>query len=85
MKNMLSKEEIQAIVDANHSNVFTVLGLHRDKGSKEYFIRTFQPYSKKVEIVDEKGNLIKEADKIHPDGVYQVQNLMIDGKPLVNR
>jgi len=71
MKNMLSKEEIQAIVNADHSNPFAVLGLHRDKGNKEYFVRTFQPFSKKVELVDEKGKLISEMKKIHPDGFYQ--------------
>ena len=39
MENLLSKEEMNAIIDGNHSNVFAVLGIHRDKGSKNIFIR----------------------------------------------
>jgi len=73
MKNMLSKEEIEAVVNADHSNPFAILGLHRDKGSKEYFVRTFHPFSKKIDIVDEKGKLISEMKKIHAKGFYQAE------------
>ena len=37
MDNLLSKEEMQAVIDGNHGNVFAVLGIHRDKGSKKVF------------------------------------------------
>ena len=71
MKNILSDEEINALVSASHSNVFSVLGPHRDKGSKEFFVRTFQPFSKSVEIVDKNGKTIAQMQKIHRDGLYQ--------------
>ena len=35
MENLLSKEEMEAIITGNHGNVFAVLGIHRDKGSKK--------------------------------------------------
>ena len=41
MENLLSDAEINAIVEGNHGNVFSVLGIHRDKGSKNVFIRAF--------------------------------------------
>ena len=52
MDNMLVKEEIDAIVNGNHSNVFAVLGIHRDKGSKKVFIRVYNPFANDIEIVD---------------------------------
>ena len=45
MDNLLSKEEMQAVIDGNHGNVFAVLGIHRDKGSKKVFIRAFNPFA----------------------------------------
>ena len=71
MKNMLSNEEMEALVKADHSNVFSVLGPHKDKGSKEFFLRTFQPFSRKVEVVNDKNEILAEMEKIHADGLYQ--------------
>lgn len=35
MENLLSKEEMEAVINGDHGNVFAVLGIHKDKGSKE--------------------------------------------------
>ena len=51
MENLLSKEEMNAVINGDHGNVFAVLGIHRDKGSKEVFIRTYQPNTKSVELL----------------------------------
>ena len=48
MENLLSKEEMEAIIDGNHSNVFAVLGIHKDKGTKNKFIRTYQPKTTQI-------------------------------------
>ena len=58
MENLLSKEEMEAIINGDHGNPFAVLGIHKDKGSKEVFIRTYQPHAQSVELIDENGNLI---------------------------
>ena len=51
MENLLSKEEMDAVINGNHDNVFAVLGIHRDKGSKNVFIRAFQPHAKSIEVI----------------------------------
>ena len=50
MEYLLSKEEMQAVINGDHGNVFAVLGIHRDKGSKEVFIRAYQPNTRSIEI-----------------------------------
>ncbi len=50
MENLLSDAEMEAVIDGDHGNVFAVLGIHRDKGSKEVFIRAFQPHAKAIEV-----------------------------------
>ena len=35
---------------------FAVLGIHRDKGKEEVFIRTYQPNTKSVELLKKDGS-----------------------------
>ena len=56
MKNLLSTEEMDAVIYGNHDNVFAVLGPHKDKGSKNIFIRAFLPHSNKVFVLSGDGN-----------------------------
>lgn len=72
MENLLSKEEMKAIIDGNHGNVFSVLGIHRDKGSKEVFIRTYQPNSKSVELLKQDGTSLGQMSKLDDCGFYQI-------------
>lgn len=72
MENLLSKEEMQAIIDGNHGNVFSVLGIHRDKGSKEVFIRTYQPNTKSVELLKQDGSSLGQMSKLDERGLYQI-------------
>ena len=52
MQNLLSKEEMEAIINGDHGNVFAVLGIHKNKGSKEVYIRTYQPHTSSIEVLD---------------------------------
>ena len=52
MENMLSKDEITAIVNGDHGNVFAVLGIHRNKGTKKVFIRAYQPFAASIDVID---------------------------------
>ena len=72
MENLLSKEEMKAIVDGDHGNVFAVLGIHRDKGTKNVFIRTFQPHAQTVELVDNNENSLGLMTKLDDCGFFQI-------------
>ena len=71
MDNMLSKEETDAIVNGNHGNVFAVLGIHRDKGSKKVFVRVFNPFASDIEIIDRKEKHLKKMEKVDERGLFQ--------------
>lgn len=72
MDNMLSKEEISAIVEGNHGNVFAVLGIHRNKGTKKVFIRAYQPFASSIEVVDKQGVSLGQMKKIDERGFFQI-------------
>ena len=72
MENLLSKEEMNAVIDGDHGNVFAVLGIHRDKGSKNVFIRTYQPHTKAVELLDENNNSLGMMTCLDERGFYQI-------------
>ena len=72
MENLLSKEEMEAVIDGDHGNVFAVLGIHKDKGSKEVFIRTYQPHTNKIELLDSQGNSLGLMTKLDERGFYQI-------------
>ena len=72
MENLLSKEEMNAVIDGDHGNVFAVLGIHRDKGSKNVFIRTYQPHTKAVELLDENDNSLGMLTCLDERGFYQI-------------
>ena len=73
MENLLSKSEIETVINGNHDNIFAVLGIHRDKGSKNTFIRAFQPHAKSIEIIKkEDGSSLGQIDKIDDRGFFQI-------------
>ena len=72
MENLLSKEEIDAIVTGNHGNVFAVLGIHRDKGSKKVFIRAYNPFASTIEVLDIDDHSLGQMSKIDDRGFFQI-------------
>ncbi len=72
MDNLLSKEEMQAVIDGNHGNVFAVLGIHRDKGSKKVFIRAFNPFAINMEVIDENNRSLGQMTKLDDRGFFQI-------------
>lgn len=73
MQNLLSKEEMEAVINGDHGNVFAVLGIHKNKGSKEIFIRAYLPHSKSVEALDRDGNSLGVMTKLDERGFYQLE------------
>ena len=72
MENLLSKEEMEAIINGDHSNPFAVLGIHKDKGSKEVFIRAYQPNSRSMELLDSNGTSLGQMTKLDNRGFFQI-------------
>ena len=81
MENLLSKEEMNAVINGDHGNVFAVLGIHRDKGSKEVFIRTYQPNTKSVELLKKDGSSLGMMTKLDKRGFYQINLGQIENFP----
>ena len=72
MENLLSEAEMTAVIDGNHDNVFAVLGIHKDKGSKNIFIRTYQPNTSAVEILTPENKSLGKMVKLDERGFYQL-------------
>ena len=72
MKNLLSKDEMQCIIDGNYENVMAVLGIHKDKGSKEVYIRAYKPNAKSIELLDGFDNSLGQLTKLHDGGFFQI-------------
>ena len=73
MKNLLSTEEMNAVIYGNHDNVFAVLGPHKDKGSKNIFIRAFLPHSNSVFVLSQDGQKLGQMTKLDDKGFYQIE------------
>ncbi|MBR2300108.1 MAG: 1,4-alpha-glucan branching enzyme, partial [Alphaproteobacteria bacterium] len=73
MKNLLSQNEMNAIIEGNHDNVFAVLGMHKDKGSKNIFIRAFLPHTNSVDILSADGKNLGQMQKLDDRGFYQIE------------
>lgn len=72
MKNMLSNSEMEAIINSDYENVFSVLGIHKDKGTKDVYIRTFQPNTNSVEVINNDGVSKGVMTKLDERGFYQI-------------
>ena len=72
MQNLLSKEEMEAIINGDHGNVFAVLGVHKNKGSKEVYIRTYQPHTSSIEVLNRVGDSLGQMTKLDDRGFYQI-------------
>ncbi len=72
MENLLSKEEMEAIINGDHSNPFSVLGIHKNKGSKDVFIRAYQPNSRSMELLDNNGSSLGMMTKLDDRGFFQI-------------
>ena len=81
MKNIISTSEMDAIINGDHGNVFAILGLHKNKGTKELFIRAYQPRTKSIEVFDENEKSLGVMKKLDDRGFYQ---LNLTNKDVVN-
>ncbi|KAF1006463.1 MAG: 1,4-alpha-glucan branching enzyme GlgB [Luteibacter sp.] len=59
---------VDALVDGRHGDAFALLGPHR-VGDRRV-VRTLQPGSNGVEVIDAAGQVTATLDKVHPGGVF---------------
>ena len=78
MENLLSAEEMEAVINGDHGNVFAVLGIHRDKGSKNVFIRAFRPHAQTIEVVGRDGVSRGEMTRLDERGFFQINLGTVD-------
>ena len=81
MENLLSKVEMEAIINGDHGNVFSVLGIHKDKGSKEVFIRVYEPHAKSIEVIKTDGSSVGFMAMLDDRGFFQINLGMIENFP----
>ena len=73
MNNLTLKiEEIQAISNGKHGDLFSVLGLQTVNvdGNEKLAVRVFRPDAKKVEFIPEKGKPV-ELNRASEDGLFE--------------
>ncbi len=68
----LKIEEIQAISNGRHGDLFSVLGLHTVNagGKKKLVIRAFRPDAQKIELIPKKGKRV-ELQRISDEGLFE--------------
>ncbi|MFQ3192768.1 MAG: 1,4-alpha-glucan branching enzyme, partial [Paraglaciecola sp.] len=76
MKNqfvsLLAKEEILALIEAKHQDVFSVLGMHKHPTQNVLIVRSFYPDALSVEVIDSKTNkLVALLDLVDPAGLFE--------------
>ena len=72
MNNLLSENEMKCIMDGDYENVMSVLGIHKDKGSKEVYIRAYKPNAKSIELLDGENNSLGLMVKLQEGGFFQI-------------
>ncbi|MBQ8436222.1 MAG: 1,4-alpha-glucan branching enzyme, partial [Alphaproteobacteria bacterium] len=81
MENLLSKTEMETIINGDHSNIFSVLGIHKDKGSKEVFIRAYIPHAVSVEVLKYDDSSVGFMHKLDDRGFFQINLGAIENFP----
>lgn len=81
MENLLSKAEMEAVINGDHGNVFSVLGIHKDKGSKEVFIRAYQPHAVSIEVLRYDDSPVGFMTRLDDRGFFQINLGAVENFP----
>jgi 1,4-alpha-glucan branching enzyme len=76
MKNqfisLLAKEDLLALLEAKHQDVFSVLGMHKHPTENGLIVRSFYPDAVSVEVIDSKTNkLVALLNLVDPAGLFE--------------
>jgi 1,4-alpha-glucan branching enzyme len=71
-KSLLDNEEISAIVNVKHSDIFSVLGIHKHPMTSGLIVRAFLPEALSVEVIDTKTQaLVAELNQVDQAGLFE--------------
>jgi 1,4-alpha-glucan branching enzyme len=71
-KSLLDNEEISAIVNVKHSDIFSVLGIHKHPMTSGLIVRAFLPEALSVEVIETKTEaLVAELSKVDQAGLFE--------------
>ena len=72
LTSFLDDEEVCAIVNAKHRDIFSVLGIHHDSNQKGLIIRAFLPEARGVEVIDSKtNNVVVILNLVEKTGLFE--------------
>jgi 1,4-alpha-glucan branching enzyme len=61
-------DEIRALAEGRHGDPFAILGVHATTGGR--IVRTLQPQASAVALIDARGKLRCELERVHENGVF---------------
>jgi len=71
-KSLLDNEEVTAIVNVKHRDIFSVLGMHQHPTASGLIVRAFLPEALSVEVIDNKTNkLVVELNSVDQAGLFE--------------
>jgi 1,4-alpha-glucan branching enzyme len=71
MRGRRDDGQIAAIVEARHGDPFAFLGMHSEGG--ELVVRAFLPEAEAVAVVDGRGKVVAEAERVHVEGFFEAR------------
>jgi 1,4-alpha-glucan branching enzyme len=71
-KSLLDNESVKAIVNLQHQDVFSVLGMHNPPTVSGLIVRAFLPEALSVEVIDSKNNkLVATLNSVDQAGLFE--------------
>lgn len=71
-KSLLDNEEVSAIINAKHQDIFSVLGMHKHPTENGLVVRAFLPEALSVEVVDSKSNKsVTKLNSVDKAGLFE--------------
>lgn len=68
---LIFEHDINLLMDANHPDPFSILGLHQNDTTKEFYINTILPGALNVDVINKSNNKkIATLEKIHEAGLF---------------
>jgi 1,4-alpha-glucan branching enzyme len=71
-KSLLDNESVKAVVNLQHQDVFSVLGMHNHPTVSGLIVRAFLPEALSVEVIDSKNNkLVATLNRVDQVGLFE--------------
>lgn len=70
--SLLSTEDVNALINAQHQDVFSVLGMHKHPTENALIVRVLLPEAKSVDVIDSKTNKsVATLINVHQSGLFE--------------